>query len=146
MNGERYMEIIDAKNRISQIDNELEYLKEKKVIKFEKTQPGSPKLKDIVEGKSNSKMVNDKYTHFVIKDTDIDNEIIALEKEKNSLDRFILNELERLVKYDEIALMGYYREIGKSWKDIDIILHRSKGYSRLKYFRAKKLITNDNKK
>lgn len=132
------MTITEAKNRINQIENELSYLKEKKVINFEKTQPSSPKLKDIVEGKSNSKVVNDKYTHFIIKDDDLDNEIIALEKEKNSLDRFILNEIERLKKYDEIMLIEYYREQGLSWKQIDKLLYKSNGYARIKLYRAKK--------
>lgn len=132
------MKIIDAKNRINQIENELNYLKEKKIINFEKTQPGSPKLKDIVEGKSNSKVINDKYIHFIIKDTDLDSEIIALEKEKNSLDRFILNEIERLKKYDETMLIEYYRESGLSWKQIDRLLFKANGYSRVKLYRAKK--------
>ena len=131
------MTITEAKNRINQIENELSYLKEKKVINFEKTQPSSPKLKDIVEGKSNSKVVNDKYTHFIIKNDDLDNEIIALEKEKNSLDRFILNEIERLKKYDEIMLIKYYRDEGLSWKQIDKLLYKASGYSRLKLYRAK---------
>ena len=132
------MTIREAKNRMCEIDNELAYLKEKKVINFEKTQPSSPKLKDIVEGKSNSKVVSDKYTHFIIKDDDLDNEIIALEKEKNSLDRFILNEIERLKKYDEIMLIVYYREEGLSWKQIDKLLYKSNGYARIKLYRAKK--------
>lgn len=131
------MTIGDAKNRINQIENELLYLTEKKIINFEKTQPSSPKLKDIVEGKSNSKVVSDKYTHYIIKDDDLDNEIIALEKEKNSLDRFILNEIERLKKYDEIMLIEYYREQGLSWKQIDRLLYKASGYSRLKLYRAK---------
>ena len=126
-----------AKNRLNQIENELLYLTEKKIINFEKTQPSSPKLKDIVEGKSNSKVVSDKYTHYIIKDDDLDNEIIALEKEKNSLDRFILNEIERLKKYDEIMLIEYYREQGLSWKQIDRLLYKASGYSRLKLYRAK---------
>lgn len=132
------MEIRDAKNRIIKIENDLVYLKEKKIINFEKTQPSSPKLKDIVEGKTNSKVVNDKYTHFIIKDDDLDNEIMALEKEKNSLDRFILNEIERLKKYDEIMLIKYYRDEGLSWKQIDKLLYKASGYSRLKLYRAEK--------
>lgn len=132
------MEIRDAKNRIIKIENDLVYLKEKKIINFEKTQPSSPKLKDIVEGKTNSKVVNDKYTHFIIKDDDLDNEIMALEKEKNSLDRFILNEIERLKKYDEIMLIKYYRDEGLSWKQIDKLLYKSSGYSRIKLYRAEK--------
>lgn len=131
------MKIVDAKNRIVEIDNELTYLKEKKIINFEKTQPSSPKLKDIVEGKTNSKVVNDKYTHFIINDIDLDNEIIALEKEKIALDRFILDEIERLKKYDEIMLIEYYREQGLSWKQIDKLLYKASGYSRLKLYRAK---------
>ena len=132
------MKIVDAKNRIEQINNELQYLKEKKVINFEKTQPSSPKLKDIVEGKSDSKVINDKYTHFIIKDENLDIEILSLEKEKNSLDRFILNEIERLKKYDEIMLIEYYRETGLSWKQIDRLLFKADGYSRVKLYRAKK--------
>lgn len=132
------MKIVDAKNRIEQINNELQYLKEKKLINFEKTQPSSPKLKEIVEGKSDSKVINDKYTHFIIKDENLDIEIMSLEKEKNSLDRFILNEIERLKKYDEIMLIEYYRETGLSWKQIDRLLFKGDGYSRLKLYRAKK--------
>lgn len=132
------MRIVDAKNRIVEIDNELTYLKEKKIINFEKTQPSSPKLKDIVEGKTNSKVVNDKYTHFIINDIDLDKEIIALEKEKIALDRFILDEIERLKKYDEIMLIEYYREQGLSWKQIDKLLYKANGYARIKLYRAKK--------
>ena len=138
-----HLDIKGAKNKIQQIDDELCYLKEKKKINFEKTQPKSPVYREVIEGKSDTFNISDKYSHFIIKDIEIDKQIIALEKEKIALDTFILNEVERLSKYDEIGLMEYYRDKGKSWRQIDMILHRADGYSRLKYFRAKK--SNDNK-
>ena len=48
----------------------------------------------------------------------------------------ILPAVERLKKYDEIMLIKYYREEGLSWKQIDKLLYKASGYSRLKLYRA----------
>jgi len=42
-------------------------------------------------------------------------------------------------KYDEISYIAYLKEEeGKSWREIDKILHHGEGYSKLKFMRYKK--------
>lgn len=131
--------ITGAKNEIKKIENQIELLKERKRINFEKTQPKSPAYKDIAIIASGT---SDKFAHFIIQDSEIDNQIISLERELMAYNTFILKEIERMQKYDEIALISFLREQGKQWREIDRKLHRADGYSRLKFARYKKTIDN----
>lgn len=129
-----------AKNEIIKRENQIEYLKEKKCINFEKTQVKSLAYKDIAIIASGT---SDKFAHFIIQDEAIDKQIITLEREIMNYNTFILKEIERMRKYDEIALISFLRDEGKQWREIDQKLHRADGYSRLKYSRYKKANQGD---
>lgn len=134
--------ITEAKNRIARIENNLKLLREKKNINFIKTQPRGSIYKELAIPGTNT---SDKFAHFIIADATIDKQIISLERELIAYNTFILDEIERMQKYDEIALISYLREQGKQWREIDQKLHRSDGYSRLKFARYKKQHIIDNK-
>ena len=90
------LSISQAINMKKKLENQLEYYLENKNINFQKTQPKSPTKKDIIAGKSDSIPVFDKYTHYVIKDEEVDHKIYELSREINSLESYILKEQERI--------------------------------------------------
>ena len=110
------MTIGDAKNDLEKINNELELYLAKKQINFEKTQPQASKFKDVV---LSTGFVNDKFLHYVIKDEYLDSKIIALQKEKNAIENFIIKEMERLLKSKGNEYIVYLRdEMRWSWEKI----------------------------
>lgn len=138
---QRHLTIKDAKNEVVHLENELEVYLTRKKINFLKTQPGTVNYKDIVTSKTNN--IFDKYTHYVIKDEEIDTKIYGIQESIASYLQFIVNEMKRMSKYDEIGLICYLREEEhQSWKFIDKILHRSDGYSKVKYMRYKRKKVN----
>ena len=109
-----------------QLTKELELYLEQKEINFIKTQPSSPIMKDIIEGKSDSFRISDKYTHYIIKDEQLDIKIFALEKEINALEKYIINQMEIINKAGGDYLIKYYRDIEKlSWNKISKKTHYS---------------------
>ena len=74
-------------------DPSVTYL-EKKKINFNKTQPGSIKYQDIV---THSNILIDKFTHYVIKDVELDEHILTLQEEINSLEKYIIEEMEIII-------------------------------------------------
>lgn len=121
-----HLTINKAKIMREQLINELDLYLEKKEINFIKTQPGSPIMRDIIEGKSDSFKVSDKYTHYLIKDTELDEKIFALSKEINALERYIIKEMERINKAGGNYLIKYYRDVEKlSWNKISRLTNYS---------------------
>lgn len=109
-----------------QLTKELELYLEQKEINFIKTQPSSPIMKDIIEGKSDSFRISDKYTHYIIKDEQLDIKIFSLEKEINALEKYIINQMEIINKAGGDYLIKYYRDIEKlSWNKISKKTHYS---------------------
>lgn len=109
-----------------QLTKELELYLEQKEINFIKTQPSSPIMKDIIEGKSDGFRISDKYTHYIIKDEQLDIKIFALEKEINALEKYIINQMEIINKAGGDYLIKYYRDIEKlSWNKISKKTHYS---------------------
>lgn len=109
-----------------QLTKELELYLEQKEINFIKTQPSSPIMKDIIEGKSDSFRISDKYTHYIIKDEQLDIKIFALEKEINALEKYIISQMEIINKAGGDYLIKYYRDIEKlSWNKISKKTHYS---------------------
>ena len=120
------MTIGTAKNEIRKLENELELYLEKKKINFQKTQPSSPKLKEIVEGKSDTINPFDKFTHYVIRNEDLDKKIYAIQEEINALEKFIINEMKRISKAPLSEKIVYYRdEEFRSWNEITKLTHYS---------------------
>lgn len=137
MISQKYLTIREAKNEVIHLENELEVYLTKKRVNFLKTQPGTVNYKDIITSKTNN--IFDKYTHYVIKDEEIDTKIFGIQESIASYMQFIVNEMKRMSKYDEIGLICYLREEERqNWKYIDKVLHRSDGYSKVKYMRYKR--------
>lgn len=121
-----HLTISKAKIIREQLINELELYLEKKEINFIKTQPGSPIMKDVIEGKSDGFRISDKYTHYLIKDNQLDEKIFALEKEINAYEKYIINEMERINKAGKNYLIMYYRDVEHlSWNKISRLTNYS---------------------
>lgn len=118
------MNIREARNEVEKLGNELELYLEKKKINFNKTQPGSIKYQDIV---THSNILIDKFTHYVIKDVELDEHILALQEEINSLEKYIIEEMKRISKSpDSTEQIKFYRdELKMSWEEIAKRVHYS---------------------
>ena len=118
------MNIREARNEVEKLGNELELYLEKKKINFNKTQPGSIKYQDIV---THSNILIDKFTHYVIKDVELDEHILALQEEINSLEKYIIEEMKRISKSpDSTEQIKFYRdELKMSWEEIAKKVHYS---------------------
>lgn len=133
---EKHLTIREAKNEIKKAENELDLYLTKKKINFNKTQPGAISLKEVMV--DSSRNIFDKFTHYTIKDEEYDNKIYGLEETINAYERYIINEMKRMSETDEIGLICYLKEEErKNWMEIDKLLHRSEGYSKVKYSRFK---------
>lgn len=120
------MTINQAKTERQKLINELELYLEQKEINFIRTQPKSPIIKDVIEGKSDGFRISDKFTHYIIKDEKFDNKIFTLQKEINALEKFIISEMERINKAGGDYLIRYYRDVEKfSWEKIARLTHYS---------------------
>lgn len=120
------MTINQAKTERQKLINELELYLEQKEINFIKTQPKSPIMKDVIEGKSDGFRISDKFTHYIIKDEKFDEKIFTLQKEINALEKYIINEMERINKAGGDYLIRYYRDVERfSWEKIARLTHYS---------------------
>lgn len=121
-----HLNISKAKIQREQLVNELELYLEQKEINFIRTQPKSPIMRDVIEGRSDGFRISDKYTHYIIKDQKFDEKIYALQKEINALEKYIISEMERISKAGGDYLVRYYRDIEKySWEKISRLTHYS---------------------
>ena len=121
-----HLSISKAKIQREQLVNELDLYLEQKEINFIKTQPGSPIMRDIIEGKSDGFRISDKFTHYVIKDDTFDEKIFALQKEINALENYIIKEMEIINKAGGSYLIRYYRDVEKySWNKISRLTNYS---------------------
>lgn len=120
------MTISQAKTERQKLVNELELYLEQKEINFIKTQPKSPIMKEVIEGKSDGFRISDKFTHYIIKDEKFDEKIFTLQKEINALEKYIISEMERINKAGGDYLIRYYRDVEKfSWEKIARLTHYS---------------------
>lgn len=120
------MTINQAKTERQKLVNELELYLEQKEINFIKTQPKSPIMKEVIEGKSDGFRISDKFTHYIIKDEKFDEKIFTLQKEINALEKYIISEMERINKAGGDYLIRYYRDVEKfSWEKIARLTHYS---------------------
>lgn len=120
------MNILKAKNEIDKLQDSLELYLQKKKINFIKTQPGSPIMKDIISGKNDGPAIFDKFSHYVIKDEELDSEIYALQESINAYENYIIKEMKRIASYGGSELIRYYRDVEKMrWNEISRITHYS---------------------
>ena len=121
-----HLTLNQAKIEREKLINELNLNKKKKEINFIKTQPKSPIMKDIIEGKSDGFRINDKLTHYLVKDEQFDNKIFALQRSINALENYIINEMERINKAGGHYLIKYYRDVEQfSWNKISRLTNYS---------------------
>ena len=131
------MDIGSAKNRITKLENDLDVYLTKKKINFIKTQPKSPKLDSLGIFKTNE--IFDKFTHYVIKDEELDTTIYAIQEEIASLQNYIVKEMERISKNGGCELVVYLRDEEKiHWDKIAKITHYSLRQCHRLYESAKK--------
>ena len=121
-----HLTINQAKIERDKLINELELYLEQKEINFIKTQPKSPIMRDIIEGKSDGFRISDKFTHYIIKDEKYDDKIFAIQKSINSYEKFIISEMERINKAGGHYLIEYYRDVERfSWNKISRLTNYS---------------------
>lgn len=118
------MTIREARNEIEKLDNELELYLEKKKINFNKTQPASIKYQDIV---SHSSIPIDKFTHYVIRDIELDDKINNILEERNAIEKFIIQEMKRISNSPDMTeQIKFYRdELKMGWEEIARVVHYS---------------------
>lgn len=120
------MNILEAKNRRKKLYIELDLYLTKKKINFIKTQPGSIIMKDVISGKNDGPAIFDKFSHYVIKDEKIDQNIYLIQEEINSLEKFIIQEMKRIAEFGGSELIRYYRDVEKKkWDEIAKLTHYS---------------------
>lgn len=140
---EKHLTIKEAKNEIKKLEHELDVYLTHKNINFLKTQPKAMQIKDIIVDSSHTNI--DVFLNYVSKDEEYDAKIYGILASIYSYKSYIAKEIQRFSQHDEIGYIKYLKEEeGKSWREIDHMLHYAEGYSRTKYNRFKKKSVNSN--
>jgi cell division protein FtsB len=107
------MSITQIKSKIEELENNLNYLLEKKQQAFSMTQPKASQLKEVrVVGGTRENL----YDKYVIKNEKLDPAINFVQEEIKLLEDYLNRELERINKYDEWEQkVIYLKEEGKTW-------------------------------
>ena len=133
---QKHLSIREARTEIKRLTNELNLYITLKNINFEKTQPGSKRIRDVVVDSSHVNL--DTFLNYVSRDEEYDTKIFSLISSIYAYKKYIADELAEMSKTDEIGYIKYLKyEEKKSWSEIDRILFHSKGYSKTKYYRYK---------
>ena len=133
---EVHLTIKQAKNELEKLNNDLELYLNKKRINYLKTQPGALKYKEIL---SNTNVILDKFTHYLIKDEECDNKIYTLQDSINLYQQFIVAEMKRISKSSGSELIVFLRdELNLKWKEIAKIVNYSLRQCHNIYSKAKK--------
>lgn len=144
--SQKHLTIKEAKYEIAKLENRLDLYLTKKEINKLKIQPKAIQIKDIVVDSSHTNF--DKYLDYVIKDEEIDTTLYEILSSILGYKQYIAKEIVNMSKYDEIGYIAYLKEEeGKSWREIDKMLHHGEDYSRTKYKRYqndKKIVVNSN--
>ncbi len=102
---EKHLTIKEARNEIEKLENELDVYLTKKKINYVKTQPGSSKFKDVVTSRTNA--IFDKFSHYIIKDEELDTKIYSLQESILSYQEYILKEMKRISKIEPHKIKVY---------------------------------------
>lgn len=102
---EKKLTIKEARNEIEKLENELDVYLTKKKINYVKTQPGSSKFKDVVTSRTNA--IFDKFSHYIIKDEELDTKIYSLQESILSYQEYILKEMQRISNVEPYKLKVY---------------------------------------
>lgn len=120
---EKHLTIKEARNEIEKLENELDVYLTKKKINYVKTQPGSSKFKDVVTSRTNA--IFDKFSHYIIKDEELDTKIYYLQESILSYQEYILKEMQRISNIEPYKLKVYELR-----EDMDFI----RKYNRKRYW------------
>lgn len=120
---EKHLTIKEARNEIEKLENELDMYLTKKKINYVKTQPGSSKFKDVVTSRTNA--IFDKFSHYIIKDEELDTKIYSLQESILSYQEYILKEMQRISNIEPYKLKVYELR-----EDMDFI----RKYNRKRYW------------
>jgi hypothetical protein len=113
---QKHLTIREAKNELRKAENELDLYLTKKEINYLKTQPSAVKYKDIVASSHN---IFDKFTHYVIKDEEVDLKIYGLQETINSYQKYIISEMKRISDNGGSELITFLRdEMKMKWEEI----------------------------
>lgn len=124
IDANKFLTIRQAKNEIKKLENNLDLYLTKKKINFEKTQPASNEIKSVVTSKGN--VLFDKFTHYVIKDEELDSTIYSIQESILAYQQFIVKEMKRISDAKGSELITYLRdEENLSWNEIKDIVHYS---------------------
>lgn len=102
---EKHLTIKEARNEIEKLENELDVYLTKKKINYVKTQPGSSKFKDVITSRTNA--IFDKFSHYIIKDEELDTKIYSLQESILSYQEYILKEMQRISNIEPYKLKVY---------------------------------------
>ena len=102
---EKHLTIKEARNEMEKLENELDVYLTKKKINYVKTQPGSSKFKDVVTSRTNA--IFDKFSHYIIKDEELDTKIYSLQESILSYQEYILKEMKRISKIEPHKIKVY---------------------------------------
>ena len=119
----KHLTIKEARNEIEKLENELDVYLTKKKINYIKTQPGSSKFKDVVTSRTNA--IFDKFSHYIIKDEELDTKIYSLQESILSYQEYILKEMQRISNIEPYKLKVYELR-----EDMDFI----RKYNRKRYW------------
>lgn len=124
IDANKFLTIRQAKNEIKKLENNLDLYLTKKKINFEKTQPASNEIKSVITSKGN--VLFDKFTHYVIKDEELDSKIYSIQESILAYQQFIVKEMKRISETKGSELITYLRdEENLSWNEIKDIVHYS---------------------
>ena len=115
--------IRQAKNEIKKLENELDLYLTKKRINFEKTQTKATAIKDII---SSSKNMFDSFTHYVIKDEEVDAKIYNILESITAYRTFIIKEMKRISENGGSELIIFLRDEERlKWEEISKLTNYS---------------------
>lgn len=135
--AQKHLTIREARNEIEGLENELDLYLTQKKINFLKTQPGAVAIKDVVTSKTNN--IFDRFTHYVIKDSEYDIKIYTIQESIISYQQYIVNEMKRISNNGGSELIVYLRDEERlPWKDIVAISNYSIRQCHRLYNEAKK--------
>lgn len=117
---QKELSIKEIKYNIKDLEAKLNFYLTKKAINFNKTQPGAIIYKDVV---TNSGMIFDKFTHYVIKDNEFDAKIYELTESILAYQTLLISKLKAISELDETEVKIIidkingltYQELAEKW-------------------------------
>ena len=114
MKDNNHLTILEIKKKLRDLNDDLESELTNKKINFERTQPRSPTLKDIIVDTSHNSF--DKFSHYVIKDAELDLKIITLLEEINNYEALVIKRIKSIALANEKEAEVIILREDEKWK------------------------------